>query len=125
MNDTRLAKLLTELRAFRRKDYDLPLPGCLVLDDIISRYSKPAPMAEHPDLVTGTMPYAPKDERYCGIKYMVDILKKQIIKTDHDDLSEFGEGCIFFLKDMLDNAEMFYKEEKKHRHVKVEKEIDK
>ena len=109
MNDTRLAKLLTELRAFRRKDYDLPLPGCLVLDDIISRYGKPAP----------------KDERYCGIKYMVDILKKQIIKTDHDDLSEFGEGCIFFLKDMLDNAEMFYKEEKKRRHVKVEKEIDK
>ena len=86
---------------------------------------QPTPTAEHPDLVAGTMPYAPKDERYCGIKYMVDILKKQIIKTDHDDLSEFGEGCIFFLKDMLDNAEMFYKEEKKRRHVKVEKEIDK
>lgn len=43
---------------------------------------------------------------------MVDVLKSQIIKTTHGDLTDFGEGCIFFLKDMLENAEMFAEQEK-------------
>ena len=46
-----------------------------------------------------------------GIEKMIGVLKRQIIKTSHGDLTEFGEGCIFFLKDMLDNAEMFHRQE--------------
>lgn len=46
-----------------------------------------------------------------AIQRMVDVLKSQIVKTGHGDLTEFGEGSIYFLKDMLDNAEMFLKQE--------------